>query len=77
MSSVDLPHPDGPTTVTNSPRSTSNDTSWTACVPSGNTIPTWSNDSAGTALIVAQRGAGRQLSRLRCDVEPVSPASMP
>ena len=31
----------------------------------------------GHRLIVAQRAAGRQPLRLRCDVEPVSPASMP
>ncbi len=37
-SSVDLPQPDGPTTVTNSPGRTANVTSSMARVPSGNVI---------------------------------------
>ena len=37
-SNVDLPQPDGPTTVTNSPRSTLKVASATASVPSGNVI---------------------------------------
>ena len=42
-SSVDLPHPDGPTMVTNSSGPTSNDTSSMARVPSANVISMWSN----------------------------------
>ena len=41
--SVDLPQPDGPTTVTNSPLSTVNDTLLKASVPSGKIIPIPSN----------------------------------
>ena len=43
-SNVDLPHPDGPTTVTNSPGETSKDTSSRAWVPSGKTIERFRND---------------------------------
>ncbi len=48
-SNVDLPQPDGPTTVTNSSDRTANVTSCTAWVPSGNTIETWSKRSATSA----------------------------
>jgi hypothetical protein len=42
-SSVDLPHPDGPTTVTNSPASMDRLTSVSATVPVGNRLVTpWS-----------------------------------
>ena len=46
-SSVDLPQPDGPTTVTNSPGATSNDVGARARVPSGNVLATPSNTSVG------------------------------
>ncbi len=45
-SSVDLPQPDGPTTDTNSPGRTVNDTSSSAWVPSGNTMDTPSKASS-------------------------------
>ena len=37
---VDLPHPDGPTSTTVSPRPTSRSRSWTATVPSAYLFPT-------------------------------------
>ena len=49
-SSVDLPQPDGPTMVTNSPGLTDRLTSSTACVPSGKTIETWSKRRASSAM---------------------------
>src|SRR4051794_16856231 len=41
-SNVDLPQPDGPTRIMNSPSSISSSTSFTASVPSGNVRLTWS-----------------------------------
>ncbi len=52
-SSVDLPQPDGPTMVTNSPGRTSRLTSSTAWVPSGNTIETWSKRRAWSVMLGA------------------------
>ncbi len=46
LSRVDFPQPDGPTTVTNSPRSTLNEMLRSASVPSGKIIPMLSNDNA-------------------------------
>ena len=46
-SSVDLPHPLGPTIVTNSPGATLSDVGARARVPSGNVLATPSNTSAG------------------------------
>jgi hypothetical protein len=43
---VDFPHPDGPTTVTNSPGETLSETSSRARVPSGNRIDTLVKASA-------------------------------
>ena len=54
-SSVLLPHPDGPTTVTNSPARTSKVVSRSAWVPSGKTIDTLSKLNAGAAPDVAHR----------------------
>ena len=50
--SVDLPQPDGPTTVTNSPADTLNDTSSSAVVPSGNVIEIESNDKRTCASVL-------------------------
>src|SRR5688500_10943065 len=50
-SSVLLPHPDGPTTVTNSPGLTVNDVRSSACVPSGNVIETFLKVSAGSPVV--------------------------
>jgi hypothetical protein len=50
--SVDLPQPDGPTTVTNSPWRTENDTLSRACVPSENTIDRPSNRRATSSRSV-------------------------
>ena len=46
-SNVDLPQPDGPTTVTNSPARTEKSASLMAIVPSGNVIDTCSKTMAG------------------------------
>jgi len=45
-SSVDLPHPDGPTIDTNSPGRTVNDTFSSAWVPSANIMETFSKASS-------------------------------
>src|SRR6478735_62657 len=71
--SVDLPHPDGPTTVTNSPRSTENVTRSTALVPSGNVISMSLNATpvaATTSELIhpIQVSASRQCCKLRCRV---------
>ncbi len=57
-SSVDLPQPEGPTTVTNSPGWTSKVVSSRAWVPSGNVIETPRNDNAAAlpADVVAVDG---------------------
>ena len=50
-SSVDLPHPDGPTRATNSPRRRSRDTSARASVPSPKTMLTWSKRAETAAFL--------------------------
>ena len=58
-SSVDLPQPDGPTMVTNSPGRRSRLTFSTACVPSGNTIETWSKRRAWSVMLGATAAGAR------------------
>ncbi len=58
-SSVDLPQPDGPTTVTNSPAPTENEMPDSAWVPSGNTMLTSSKLNVVAASAWRRRGDGR------------------
>ena len=51
-SSVDFPHPEGPTTVTKSPGCSARLTSRTATVPVGNRLVTPSSASVGVAVLV-------------------------
>src|SRR5215472_12716891 len=55
LRSVDLPHPDGPTIATSSPRCTVRLTLSSACVPSGNVLLTCANDNAAAPC---SRGRG-------------------
>src|SRR6195952_205368 len=58
-SSVLLPHPDGPTTVTNSPRFTTRSTPCSAMVPSGKVISTFVKSSSTSVVgACAVDGAG-------------------
>ena len=50
-SNVDLPHPDGPTTVTNSPGRIENEISSSARVPSSNVIETFAKSSNGVLFV--------------------------
>ena len=52
FSNVDLPHPDGPTTVTNSPSRTSKEMFDSAAVPSAKVLNTLTNDRAAWSLAV-------------------------
>ena len=52
-SRVDFPHPEGPTTVTNSPLSTVKLMSVSASVPSGKTIPMPSKDRVLIVVVIA------------------------
>src|SRR5262249_59131306 len=56
--SVDLPQPEGPTTVTNSPPATSKVISSRACVPSGKVMPMPRNARAGAANAPADGRGG-------------------
>ena len=80
-SSVDLPQPEGPTTVTNSPRRTENEMSSSAWVPSGNTIERCSNFRAASlrsivAVVLDSCGLVDTFERFSLETTPVgSPLS--
>src|SRR4029453_10426896 len=57
---VDLPQPEGPTRIMNSPSSMSRLTSLTAMVPSGNRLLTCSRVISATALLLSLDRAGGQ-----------------
>ena len=61
-SSVDLPQPDGPTMVTNSPGRTSNETSTSATVPSGKALETLSKTREASALGRVRSASGARVS---------------
>src|SRR6266481_9798167 len=64
LSVVDLPQPDGPTRITNSPSAMSRLTSSTASAPSGKRFVTWSRTMSATVSphVLALDGTGSQPS---------------
>src|SRR5512132_2223050 len=63
LSVVDLPQPDGPTRITNSPSAIVRLTSSTASAPSGNRLVTWSRTISamgGSLLLLTLDGARGQ-----------------
>ena len=70
-SSVDLPHPDGPTIVTNSPGATSNVVDPSANVPSGNVLDT-SVKARAAARVVGCCRLGRHAAPQCIIIPPVT-----
>src|SRR6266571_2058772 len=60
LSVVDLPQPDGPTRITNSPSAMSRLILSTASAPSGNRLVTWSRTMSATACSLTLDGTGRE-----------------
>ena len=61
-SSVDLPHPEGPTSTRNSPFAISSDTSSTATTPPLNTFRTWSSTIPDTGQHLYRRLGKRSMA---------------